>query len=76
MYLHKFLDPEASERRNYRFKLFLDEHGIESELITQGFEDVEGDEGKTVTLAVLELLKKLRLRLVIQVRVLQMILVP
>ena len=48
----------------------MHENGIEPVLVTDCLENVELDEGKAVSLAILELLKELALCLVIQVGIL------
>ena len=53
--------------------LSLHEDSVKSVLITDGLEDVELDEGETVPLAVFELLKELRLCLVVEVSILSLL---
>jgi len=73
---HKLLDAQALERRDYRLELPLNKHCIETVLIADRLEDVELYERETVPFAVFELLEELRLRLVVEVRIFEVLFVP
>ena len=67
MNFHEFFDAEAFERRYNGLKLCLHEYSIKPVLVTDRFENVELDEGQSVALAILELLKELALCLVVEI---------
>ena len=70
MNFHKLLDPKAFERRHNCFEVPLHEDSIKSVLITDGLEDVELDQGESMTFAVFKFLEELRLRLVVKISIL------
>ena len=70
---HKLLDAEALEWRYNRLELFLNKNGVETVLIANRFEDVQLNQREAVPLAVLELLEELRLCLIIEICVLDVL---
>ena len=73
MDFHELFNSETLERRHDCFKLLLHENSIEAILVAYCLEDVKLDQSQSMPLAILKLLKELRLRLVVQVGVLQML---
>ena len=73
MDLHKFFNSEPFEWRNNRFELLLHKDCIKAILVTNRLKNVKLNQGQAVTLAVFKFLKELRLSLVVQVGVLEVL---
>ena len=73
MVLHELFNLLTLERRYDSSELFLHEYCIESVLVAKGIEDIQLREAKPVALAVFELLEELRLCLIVEICVLDVL---